>query len=237
MLVLSLNIRSGGGGRVGALHDWISTKSPEVVVLSEWRNNRSGEIMRTALLQQGFVVNAAVRPEPGANGLLIAARHSFTMRRVTPPSSLKGELALVDLECGVRVLAGYFPQLRAKAPFFEQCLAEAATCSDRPLLLIGDLNTGRNDLDIEGSGAPFACADHFLRLQDQIGLIDLWRAEHGDRRDWTWRSRVNGFRIDHALANPLLVNRYPALRCSLDHQPRVDRLTDHSAIVVECRPT
>jgi hypothetical protein len=73
MLVLSLNIRSGGGDRVCALHDWISTKAPDVVVLSEWRNNRSGDTMRAALQWQGFVVNTAGRPESGANGLLIAA--------------------------------------------------------------------------------------------------------------------------------------------------------------------
>jgi exonuclease III len=234
MLVLSLNIRHGGGDRVKALQNWIAAKIPDIVVLSEWRDNPSGTWFRSALQQEGFFIDTAVRPLPRSNGLLIAARQSFTLRRITPPSSSAGELALIDLTGGFRLLAGYFPQLKAKVPFFEQCLTEAMASSDRPFMLIGDLNTGRNDLDIEGRGVPFACADLFLNLQDHAGLIDLWRAVNGEQRDWTWRSRINGFRVDHAFGNATLVDRYPAVRCWLDHEPRLANMTDHSAILVHC---
>ena len=55
------------------------------------------------------------------------------------------------------------------------------------MLIIGDLNTGRNDLDIEGNGARFHCADQFDAMERHDGLIDLWRSmpENRESREWT----------------------------------------------------
>src|SRR5205807_1724782 len=100
----------------------------------------------------------------------------------------------------------------------------------------GDINTGRNDLDIEGGGARFHCADLFEALAAETGLIDLWRTQHGDRREWTWRSRVNGFRIDHVFANKTFVDHFPAFLCEIDHSPRILGITDHSALIVDIGP-
>jgi hypothetical protein len=52
-------------------------------------------------------------------------------------------------------------------------------------------------------------------------------------RDWTWRSAKNGFRIDHAFGNQAFLHRYPNFHCEIDHEPRLARLTDHSAIIVD----
>jgi exonuclease III len=152
---------------------------------------------------------------------------------MTPPSAGKGELILIELESTLRIMGCYFPQGRAKAPFFQQCIEVARGTKDVPFVIIGDLNTGRNDLDIEGRGAPFYCADLFEALTEQAELVDLWRACNGDHREWTWRSRVNGFRIDHAFGNNAFLERFAAFRCSIDHEPRQTRLTDHSAIILE----
>jgi exonuclease III len=106
---------------------------------------------------------------------------------MTPPSAANGDLILLDLESGLRILGCYFPQGRAKAPFFQRCIEVTLDTKDVPFFVIGDLNTGRNDLDIEGTGARFYCADLFGALSDQAGLVDLWRARNGDHREWTWR--------------------------------------------------
>jgi exonuclease III len=99
--------------------------------------------------------------------------------------------------------------------------------------MIGDFNTGRNDLDIEGNGVPFHCADQFAGLHEQAGLVDLWRLRPSERRDWTWRSAKNGFRIDHAFGNQAFLHRHPNFHCEIDHEPRLARLTDHSAIILD----
>lgn len=103
------------------------------------------------------------------------------------------------------------------------------------MILIGDLNTGRNDLDVEGDGTPFHCAQLFESLEGRAGLFDLWRATPGNRelREWTWCSSANGFRIDHAFGNKPLVERFEQIRCHYDHAPRQMKKSDHSALFVE----
>jgi resolvase-like protein len=173
---------------------------------------------------------------PTANRLTIhilaaVAEHEAKMI-ITPPNSPVGDLALLNLD-SVTVIGCYFPQRRAKTPFFERCIEVATKTPHLPLLIIGDFNTGRNDLDIEGNGIRFDCADLFIDLCDHAGLVDLWRFRHGERREWTWRSAKNGFRIDHAFGNPAFVNCFPKYRCEIDHEPRLLGLTDHSAITVD----
>jgi exonuclease III len=233
MRIVSLNIRHGGGNRISRLADWIETIDPSVVVIPEWRNNGSGKILRDRLTEAGFRTVATARATTKINSVLLAAIGLTESREVTPPTSPAGDLILIDLIQGVQILGCYFPQRKTKASFFQQCIHLAQENPDVPFVMIGDLNTGRNDLDIEGTGTRFDCADLFEALNREAGLIDLWRARYGDQQEWTWRSSANGFRIDHAFGNKAFINRFPAFRCVIDHAPRLSGLTDHSAVVLE----
>jgi exonuclease III len=127
--------------------------------------------------------------------------------------------------------------LGAKKPFFEVFL-EQASCVQVPLLIIGDLNTGRNDIDLEPGAAKFSCADQFIELTKSGGMIDLWRQSNGaEAREWTWRSSKNGFRIDHAFGNKALISSAAAINCSYDPSTRLNGITDHSGLIVEVIPS
>jgi exodeoxyribonuclease III len=230
--ILTLNIRHGGGKRIARLADWIASKSPNVVVLPEWRNDAPGQRIREILTDSGFRTIVAARGQSAPNSVLLAAMDLTESWEVTPANSTAGDLILIEIAKRIRILGCYFPQRQAKAPFFQQCIELASKNRDLPFVMIGDFNTGRNDLDIDGAGAPFYCADLFRSL-GELGLIDLWRARHGDRREWTWRSPANGFRIDHAFGNEAFIKRFPAFQCEIDHSPRLAGLTDHSAVVLE----
>jgi exodeoxyribonuclease III len=234
MLMVSLNIRHGGGRRARALLDWLISVAPNIIVLPEWRDGLSGEFIKRSLEAAGFFVGTAVSSQSKSNGVLVATKTAFQSERVTPDGAETGELLLAHISPSFRLLAAYFPQRATKAPFFRTCMASAANSSKIPFILLGDLNTGHNELDVEGGGAPFYCADLFDDLRSKAELVDLWRAEHGDRREWTWRSRINGFRIDHAFANAAFVDCFPSIRCFYDHHPREAGLTDHSALHVSC---
>jgi exonuclease III len=202
------------------------------IVLSEWRDNSSGARLRQSLEDIGYQVVTAAHKN--RNGILVATQNDVVNSwRITPMGSERGELLLVDVS-GLKILTGYFPQNKAKAPFFSACLDEAARARREPFLLIGDINTGNNHLDIEDFGTPFACAKQFEELQTKGELLDLWRAEHGQKREWTWRSRKNGFRLDHALANLMFRTVFPEVHCTYDHSPRESGFTDHSALIVRC---
>jgi len=231
--ILSLNIRQGGGKRIAQLAQWLLSKSPTVVVLPEWRNNAAGRQLIEVLKDGGFTTYAVMREEAKRNSLLVAAIDFIKSEDITPFNAPAGDLHLMETAGGVRIVGCYFPQSYAKAPFFHQCVQIASTNRDVPLVIIGDLNTGRNDLDIEGRGTRFHCADLFTALSEDAGLVDLWRARHADQQEWTWRSHINGFRIDHAFGNRPFVNRFPAFKCEIDHEPRLSGLTDHGAVVVE----
>jgi exodeoxyribonuclease-3 len=212
--------------------DWIKGRQPFAAVLTEWRDDHCGQQIRKSLTADGFEAAAIARQGEKTNSVLIAARRFIASEIITPPISPAGDLVLMKLD-GFAILGCYFPQRMAKAAFFERCMEVVSKTEQFPLLFIGDFNTGRNDVDIEGNGARFDCADLFLALSDRAGLTDLWRFRHGDRRDWTWRSAKNGFRIDHAFGNRPFVGRFPAYTCQIDHDPRLKGLTDHSAIVLD----
>jgi hypothetical protein len=229
--IVSLNIRHGGGSRANQLIDWIVSQTPVAAVITEWRDNSSGQQIKNGLLSGGLRSFSAAR-NPKINTALLAARSFKHCEIVTPPASPVGDLSLMGLD-GITIVGCYFPQRMAKSPFFERCMEVALKATHLPLLMIGDFNTGRNDLDIEGNGARFDCSDQFVDLYDKADLVDLWRFRYGERREWTWRSAKNGFRIDHAFGNQAFMNRFPSYRCEIDHEPRLIGLTDHSAMIVD----
>jgi len=231
--IVSLNLRHGGGRRIAALTDWLLSKSPSAVVATEWRNNVPGQYLRNRLTLGGLESLLAAPATSQINTVLLAARGITGSQAATPLNSPVGDLVSISTEVGVTILGCYFPQRMDKTPFFHRCTELAERNSHQPFVMIGDFNTGRNDLDIEGNGVPFYCADQFAGLPEQAGLADLWRLRHGERRDWTWRSSKNGFRIDHAFGNQAFLHRHPNFHCEIDHEPRLARLTDHSAIILD----
>lgn len=165
------------------------------------------------------------------------AKTPVTSHRATPAGSPSGELLLVTLQSGIHVLGCYFPQSKQKAPFFSRAAEFGAALNNAPFLVVGDLNTGRNDVDRSERGVKFALEDEFISLSRTTGLVDLWRQEHGERAlEWTWLTAKNGFRIDHAFGNQALLGRFSVVGCRYDHSPRNFGLSDHSAMVLDLAP-
>jgi exodeoxyribonuclease III len=230
LLVVFLNIRHGGGKRQGALANWLVGRGADLLVLSEWRKNSAN--LDAELAQAGYQRSGASREDSRANGVALFSRAEHLAARVTPPDALRGELLLAHMK-GLCALGAYFPQNQAKADFFKRC-AELVAKEAGPMLLIGDLNTGCNARDIEPGGTRFHCEQDFIGLTSRHGLTDLWRSRHGDdAREWTWRSSMNGFRIDHAFGNQALIRAFPNFRCEIDHSPRERGISDHSALIVD----
>jgi exonuclease III len=230
--IISLNLRHGGGSRIAQLTDWLVSKSPSVVIATEWRNNIPGQFLQDRLALNGLNSIAMDAATSQSNSVLVATSR-VRIRRELPHQIRQRAISFFASLDDFSILGCYFPQGSAKAPFFHCCIEITKQHSQSPFIMVGDLNTGRNDLDIEGNGVSFYCADQFVGLHEQAGLTDLWRLRHGERRDWTWRSNKNGFRIDHAFGNQAFVDRFPNFRCEIDHEPRVTELTDHSAIILD----
>lgn len=228
--IVSLNVWYGGGKRQHEIVEWLLDMKADVLVLTEWRAGSA--TIAFELARSGYGRSEVLRDGGLANGVALFSRGDHAAVRATPATADRGELVMARSE-GLCILGAYFPQRQAKADFFSRCV-ELVSEEAGPLLLIGDLNTGSNTLDIEPGGARFHCERDFCELCSRHGLVDLWRHRHGkDRRGWTWRSSKNGFRIDHAFGNRAFLQAFPDFRCEIDHSPRESGISDHSALIVD----
>ena len=128
------------------------------------------------------------------------------------------------------VVGVYLPVGAQKIPYWE-AIVQAAGAPGAPDVFIGDFNTGTNDLDKDPKGSPYVAPEFMDRISD-VGFVDLWRARHPAEREYTWFStpRKNGFRLDHAFGSGDFNRRLES--CRYDHMPRVNGISDHSALVV-----
>lgn len=233
MRLLTLNIRHGGGARRRGLAEFIAAQAADVVVLTEYRANATGQALRKVMSEYGLRFQAAASTEPRVNSVCIASRLPFT--QIAPPGEGSEErCAEAHRVLAVRfqgwALAGvYFPQKEAKRRVFERVRDEVLPALGDRAVILGDLNTGRPFED--EARDTFHCTDRFDALL-AAGLADAWRRRNPLAREFSWYSRAgNGFRIDHALCTPAFDASIRSVRYL--HEPRLTRITDHSALVVD----
>lgn len=227
--ILTWNIRQGGGSRLGKILSTIDGHAADVIVLTEFRNNRQGQAIQKYFTQAGFTFTKASSAVPTQNSILIASK--------APPlaCSTCEELGSESFRClrieypSFYLLGCYFAQKQSKLPLWKYIVAFAKTNINRPCIVLGDFNTGKHYED--ETGKTFYCSEWFERLID-TGWTDAWRYFATSRQEYTWFSRSgNGFRIDHAFVSPPML---PFLsNCSYSHEERKQGISDHSALLVE----
>ena len=228
MRLVTLNLRHGGKRHMAAILEGLLRHRADVLVLTEFRNNPTGEALRQGLSEGGLVHQAVSPARPPANGILIAARQNFCG---APSSLLRFDpVRMLQVRFGQFTLLGlHLPNIKAKIPHWNALLRLAQSNSKTPRIYVGDFNTGRYPLD--GEGFRFTCEEHMEALEDR-GWVDAWRRLHPRNKEYTWYShKGRGFRLDHAFLSPPLA---PLLRKAVfDHSYRERGYSDHSALVVD----
>ena len=230
MRILTLNLRHGGGVRMPGLQGWLLRQRAQVLVLTEFRNNAAGLELLAALCRGGLTHQRVSTGRPGINALAVAATQPFeavpgALARLDPLRLLPLRFAAFEL------VALHLPNLEAKLPHWSALLRLAHREPAPARLLMGDFNTGSDMLDAARGPFAFHGAEHWAGLE-ALGWVEAWRHLHPRGRQYSWYSqRGRGFRIDHAWISTAL---QPSLRgARYLHQPRLQRLTDHSALLVE----
>lgn len=96
-------------------------------------------------------------------------------------------------------------------------------------IIIGDFNTGKTYSD--ESKRCFVYINAFINLEN-IGLVNSWRSRNLEVMEFSWYSNVgSGFRIDHIFST-LELGRH-IKHIGYDHNARLERETDYSAMFVE----
>lgn len=228
MKVMTLNIRQGGGDRAENIIKSINSHNPDVLILTEFRENQNSKLFRSALAKHGFLNIAVASIQKGLNTVLIASKYPFVTE--TFQNQLNGEghrLILAHFEA-FSVAGVYFAQKKEKQILFDFLNNNSSYLTKRECLLTGDFNTGKHNLDEVGK--TFHCAKDF-EILEQNGFIDAWRSRNSDKLEYSWFSNVgNGFRIDHAFATPDLNSKIEEIYYS--HKEREEDVSDHSAMII-----
>lgn len=245
--VLAVNVRSGGNATtIPQIVRRAQQLDAGTIVFSEYRDTRSGALLRKTTDDCGFV-HQAWTPAFRGNGVLIVSERPFEAvsnpfglpEDEYPNAVLKATFDDFDL-FGV-----YLPGQDRKRPHLRCLISVAQRYVERnaPAMCIGDFNSGRSDTDIEINVRSGKLLDEFstddLYRELEGVWTEAWLHLHPDdfefswypfRRDPDYVSRA-GWRIDKAFVSPALLPR--VVRAEYDPLFRLDRLTDHSGLVVE----
>jgi len=239
--LLTLNIANPSVERARRQLAWLGGRPEDVFVLTETKASEGCRTLAEAFTTAGYAV---VFPEPAAGelGVMIASKFAAEPDPVTNaltylPSRAAG--ANVSTSVGdLRILAAYAPSRDAtpeKTERKKRWLANFTTAltdaGSRPCLLLGDLNVLEPDHDPHyGFFAPFEY-DFYRDLTDRCGLVDAFRHLHPQTTEHSWVGRTgDGYRYDHAHCSTDLATLLRS--CEYLHEPRLTRLSDHSALTV-----
>jgi len=246
MKIATWNV-NGIRAREGQIHEWIAREQPDVVCLQELKA-ASDAIPITLVEIEGYWCHW--HGNKGYSGVGLHVRHDLAPARpptTHPPFDFESRIVSIDVTSAigpVTVASIYAPNggkdFPAKMRFLEAMDEYAASiqAENRLLVLCGDLNVARADIDVhprERKPRAIGQLPEERALLERIiarGLVDLGRALDPDNDGlFTWwapwrnmRQRNIGWRLDYVLASTALAGR--ALACPVqrdvgtsDHAP------------------
>jgi exodeoxyribonuclease III len=252
MKLVTWNVNSLNA-RLPRVLEFIDKHRPEVLVMQETKTEPAA-FPHDALGEAGY---RAVDHSAGRwAGVAIAAREDLAIGEAR--SGLEGEVAVdearwieADVD-GMRVISAYVPNGRAvgtetfdqKLAFFDAAARRVEELSGSPVVLGGDLNVTRGDIDVYDPAA-FAGSTHvtpeersrFERIVEAGGLVDAYRHVHPDDVGYTWWDyrqghfhRKMGLRIDYLLTSPEIAARMTEVGIDRDFRKGA-KPSDHAPLI------
>jgi len=239
--LLTFNIGNPSPERAQRQLAWLASRDEQVLVLTETKASAGCKLLADAFAAAGYSV-CFPQPAPGEYGAMIITRvaavpDSFGDR----VGYLPARAAAVVLPAPgrpLRVIGLYVPSRDASPEKTERKRRWLACCSTalsgvagQPTILLGDLNILEPGHKTRYPFfAPFEY-DFYQALADAHGLTDAFRHLHPDAPEHSWVGRTgDGYRYDHGFCSRELAGLVTS--CEYVHQPRADKLSDHSALVL-----
>ncbi len=241
LALLTFNIGNPSADRARRQLAWLATRPEQILVLTETKDSAGCRLLADAFAGAGHQV-VHRWPEHGHYGTMIVSR---VEAQPDPFPDRVGYLAAraaaatVPTDLGpLRLIGLYVPSRDASAEKTERktkwlaaCHAALAGSEHLPTVLLGDLNILEPDHTPRYPFfAPFEY-DFYRALLDEHGLVDAFRVLHPTDAAHSWVGRSgDGYRYDHAFCSAALRDRVAA--CDYLDEPRLARLSDHSALTV-----
>lgn len=233
--LLSWNILQGGGKRAMGIAEQLEAIQPDIVTLQEFRNGKSAPVILGALNKLGLEQHHLAQSTAAKNTVMVAARMPFETHTwaddLDPTLCTHVQFNFTDTSVDtLDIFAGHLPQKRAQVPYFDT-LGKLDINEYEAALIIGDLNCG---IPFEDSETKSFVNTHMFQSLLRNGWTDSWRSRNVDAREYSWVSaRGNGYRYDHCLTTKnadTLITKIDYL-----HDVREERLSDHSAMLIELK--
>jgi exodeoxyribonuclease-3 len=255
MRVATWNINGLRARQDFVLH-WLQSRQPDVVGLQELK--LSDDLFPSDVFESaGYSVLS--HGQKAWNGVAILSRKpAEVLQRGLPGQEDQGARFVTAQLEDLRFTSVYCPNGKStehedfprKLAWFETLADHLAALlrDDRPAVIGGDFNIcpaaidswneERNRGHILHTDAERA---RFQRLLD-VGLADVFRAMHPDRREFSWWDyrggafhRGWGLRIDFLLANPKALERVRSVEIDRDYRKKKDGLTasDHAPVIAD----
>jgi exonuclease III len=234
--ILAWNILHGGGARrTPGIVLTLLERAPDVVVLSEFRARRGGQLAGV-LADHGWRHQARTDGGDGANAMFVAAREPLEPLE-WDCCERRRAISVRLAECGLALTAVHIPDARGsdaralvrKSAFWHGLNRHAEGLRGSDHLLVGDFNTGRHRLDERGSTLTSGA---LMGRLTAMGYRDAYRLVEPRGRDFSWESSLGGrFRLDHAFVSESLCGRVAGVRYG--HAERSAGLSDHAWVCVE----
>ena len=224
--ILSWNIRQGGGTRLKKIIDKISSSNSDILVLSEFRHGKSGQMIRTSMIRLGYRFQNVSAAAPSSNSVAIFSRIPCQQLIYNDACPYFPHNIVCSVFEAFRLYGVYMPH-KKKHELFEFLTDEAKKYDN--IILMGDYNTGKNYIDQKGDSFWY---NDQLQLFEKSGMVDAFRLIHGQNSEYSWFSHQgNGYRYDHSYLKETLK---PVLAdCYYQHDWREEGLSDHSAMILE----
>jgi exodeoxyribonuclease III len=254
--IASWNI-NGLRARVGFLLLWLAERRPDVLALQELKLE-DGQFPRAELAAAGYEV--LCHGQKSWNGVALVTRAPAEALQVgLPGQEALGARLLAARVGGVTAVSVYVPNGKSvghedfprKLAWLDALAGFVENHRGEPLVVGGDFNVCPAPLDSWNEAALRGHIFHtgeerarFARLLE-LGLVDLFRAQHPERRAYSWWDyrggafhRGQGLRIDFLLGSAPVASRLRAAEIDRDWRKKHEDLTpsDHAPVWVDLEP-
>ena len=245
--VNSLNVR------LPRVLEFIDKHRPDVLCMQETKSDPD-KFPHDALREAGYV--SADHSAGRWAGVSVTAREELGVSEVS--AGLAGEPAVDEARWieadvgGIRVISTYVPNGRAvgtetfhdKLAFFDAMAERAAALRGQSVVIAGDLNVTRDDIDVYDpvafEGDTHVTVDERSRLERILSegeLVDAYRSVNPDEVGYTWWDyragnfhKKLGLRIDYILTSGDLGGRLSAVGIDRNFR-KGQKPSDHAPLI------
>lgn len=234
---LNWNIRNPSLQRAQKQIEWIERNNFDIIALTEAKFSQGCIYIRDKLKSLGYKTEFT-KPENDDYGVILAVNNLKEIIRnyIKFLPYRTSSLACNFYGKNILIIGTYFPVWRNKEKKkfldeFEKLVTnEHLKNKFENWIIIGDFNI------LEPHHIPqysqYKPWEYFYNKLSNYGFVDAFRFFHPEEKEYSWFGREgNGYRFDHIFVSENISSLLKS--CFYNHNPRLEKLSDHSAMYLE----